>query len=198
MINKNFKYIKIFVLIIMCLTIAGLINNKAVAQTDGSISISLIENGKETQTLLSEITGSIKYNYNYDEEIKAKNTGSAKVDRKLDTDYIDLNLNNSSSWLESYSEHTNEQTVLYYRYAIEPGTETEALSDVISFNQEINNAVQKNDNEDKIELIYLYEGKSFVLEVNFEAIEAENAQAAAAEKGWRSDIMFNGDELAIM
>ena len=216
MINKNFKYIKIFILIIICLISANIINNKSVAQTDGSISVSLIENGEETEKLLSKITGNIKYNYAYDEEIKAKNTGTAKcfikctindywVDEEGEkdqdaTDYggVELNLVNSDSWIIDEYEYTEEQIVLYYNEAITPGNETKPLSDIITFFTDINiKTIGRNyDNEDKFELISLYGEKSFVLDVTFEAIEAENAQAAAQEKGWSSNITFDGDELS--
>ena len=136
----------------------------------------------------------------YREELKVRNTGTinqyVRVNiykywldangvkmRDLSPDLIDLNLVN---WIEDEGARTKERTVLYYNkllYALGQGTsETPLFADSLviddSIAKKVSQETQTNGNYTTIVTTYDYDGVSFRVEVEVDAVQEHNAEDA--------------------
>ncbi len=140
----------------------------------------------------------------YREELKVRNTGTinqyVRVNiykywldangvkmRDLSPDLIDLNLVNlGTDWIEDEGARTNERTVLYYNkllYAQGQGTsETPLFADSLviddSIAKKVSQETQTNGNYTTIVTTYDYDGVSFRVEVEVDAVQEHNAEDA--------------------
>ena len=140
----------------------------------------------------------------YQENLKVRNTGTINqyvrvsiykywLDpqgikmRDLSPDLIDLNLVNlGTDWIEDEEARTEERTVLYYNkllYAEGQGTsETALFADTLTIDDSIAKKVsqetKKEGNYTTIITTYDYDGVSFRIEVEVDAVQEHNAEDA--------------------
>ena len=107
--------------------------------------------------------------------------------RDLSPDLIDLNLVNlGTDWIEDEGARTKERTVLYYNkllYAQGQGTsETPLFADSLviddSIAKKVSQETQTNGNYTTIVTTYDYDGVSFRVEVEVDAVQEHNAEDA--------------------
>ena len=153
--------------------------------------------------------------YPYKEELKVQNTGDIDTfvrviltrswqkdtngddipdtkDTELSPLLIDLNLLKDSGWVVAEEEdvdYSDERIALYYTKALAPEETSAALSDVIRISPEIAQSVKVGD-DGKYE--YVYNGYSFCLEAEVDAVQTHNA-ADAIKSAWGVDVTVSDD-----
>jgi hypothetical protein len=149
----------------------------------------------------------------YDEALTVQNTGSidsfvrvvlkrswkdgkGTKDTTLSPDLIDLKINTSNGWVEDTANSTDERIVLYYTKALAAGATSPALSDSIRIDNQIVNKVNKIQNGNTISYEYVYNGYSFNLEAEVDAVQTHNAQEAI-KSAWGVDVNVSSDETSL-
>lgn len=147
----------------------------------------------------------LKLGKRYPEELKVRNTGTVnqyvrvsiykywldadgRKDRELSPDLIDLHFTNlGTDWMEDEQARTEERTVLYYNkllYAEGEGTsESSLFADTLTIDENIAKKVtqetKKEGNYTTITTTYDYNGVTFQIEVQVDAVQEHNAEDAA-------------------
>lgn len=147
----------------------------------------------------------LKLGKRYPEELKVRNTGTVnqyvrvsiykywldadgRKDRELSPDLIDLHFTNlGTDWMEDEHARTEERTVLYYNrllYAEGEGTsESSLFADTLTIDENIAKKVtqetKKEGNYTTITTTYDYNGVTFQIEVQVDAVQEHNAEDAA-------------------
>ena len=180
-----------------------------------SIDVSLVENGVSTDALLAGMLGEnekLVLGKSYTEEISVANTGSIDSyvrvvltkswkgpngddalvkDTTLDPEMIELNLLTGNGWFIDESASTEERTVLYYANVLSAGGVTPALSDTIKINPNIGKmviqSVKEDENGTTITYVHEYDGYSFSIEAEVNAVQTHNAQTAI-KSAWGIDV----------
>lgn len=154
----------------------------------------------------------------YTEELKVRNSGDIGqyvrvtiyrywVDEKGDKTqemnpaWIHLNLVNSGQWLEDTAAATDERTVLYYDQVLEPGRESAIFSDELFIDNDVTRKVElqtaKSDNGyTVIESVYEYDGATFCLEVQVDAVQEHNGEDAI-RSAWGREVSINNNILSL-
>ena len=178
-----------------------------------SIGVSLLENDKVVSSrdyvsnnewkgtskgeLLTDLLGkdeTFTPGKKYNEAISVKNT-------TLSPDLIELNFLTDNGWQvakdQSYqskqSEQYKERTVLYYTKAVAAGDSTPALSDTIRINPSIAKDVTKHVDGNTITYTYKYDGYTFHLDAEVDAVQTHNAKDAI-KSAWGVDVNVSDDE----
>lgn len=154
----------------------------------------------------------------YQEELKVRNTGtinqyvrvsiykywldpSGNKLRDLSPDLIDLNLVNiGTDWIEDEGARTKERTVLYYNKLLhaegQGASETPLFADALTIDGSIADKVsqetRKDGNYTTIITTYDYDGVSFRIEAQVDAVQEHNAQDAIWS-AWGKRITVNED-----
>ncbi len=154
----------------------------------------------------------------YNEAISVKNSGTidtfvrviitkswqdeeGKKNTTLSPDLIELNFLTDNGWQvakdQSYqskqSEQYKERTVLYYTKAVAAGDSTPALSDTIRINPSIAKDVTKHVDGNTITYTYKYDGYTFHLDAEVDAVQTHNAKDAI-KSAWGVDVNVSDDE----
>ena len=146
----------------------------------------------------------------YNEAISVKNSGNidtfvrviltrswqdaeGKKNTSLSPDLIELNYLTDNGWVIAEDQSTPERTVLYYTKALPVGETTPALSDTIRVNESIAQDVTKKVDENTIRYTYKYDGYSFHVDAEVDAVQTHNAQEAI-KSAWGVDVSVNDDE----
>ena len=146
----------------------------------------------------------------YDEAISVKNSGNidtfvrviltrswqdaeGKKNTSLSPDLIELNYLTDNGWVIAENQSTPERTVLYYTKALPVGETTPALSDTIRVNESIAQDVTKQVDGNTIRYTYKYDGYSFHVDAEVDAVQTHNAQEAI-KSAWGVDVSVNDDE----
>lgn len=146
----------------------------------------------------------------YDEAISVKNSGNIdtfvrviltrswqdaeeKKNTSLSPDLIELNYLTDNGWVIAEDQSTPERTVLYYTKALPVGETTPALSDTIRVNESIAQDVTKKVDGNTIRYTYKYDGYSFHVDAEVDAVQTHNAQEAI-KSAWGVDVSVNDDE----
>ena len=146
----------------------------------------------------------------YDEAISVKNSGNidtfvrviltkswqdaeGKKNTSLSPDLIELNFLTDNGWVIAEDQSTPERTVLYYTKALPVGESTTALSDTIRVNEAIAQDVTKTVEGNTIRYTYKYDGYSFHVNAEVDAVQTHNAQEAI-KSAWGVDVSVNDDE----
>ncbi|OUQ15931.1 hypothetical protein [Lachnoclostridium sp. An138] len=146
----------------------------------------------------------------YDEALSVRNTGDIDTfvrviitkswqdakgkDTTLAPSLIDFNILENTGWVvDDSTDYSDERIVLYYTQALAPGEETEALSDTIRIEPEIAQSVTVGE-DGKYE--YVYNGYSFHLEAEVDAVQMHNAEDAI-KSAWGVDVTVSDDGRAI-
>ena len=149
----------------------------------------------------------------YDEAISVKNSGNidtfvrviltrswqdagGKKNTLLSPDLIELNYLTDNGWVIAEDQSTPERTVLYYTKALPVGETTPALSDTIRVNESIAQDVTKKVDGNTIRYTYKYDGYSFHVDAEVDAVQTHNAQEAI-KSAWGVDVSVNDDETVL-
>ena len=146
----------------------------------------------------------------YDEAISVKNSGNidtfvrviltrswqdaeGKKNTSLSPDLIEWTYLTDNGWVIAEDQSTPERTVLYYTKALPVGETTPALSDTIRVNESIAQDVTKQVDGNTIRYTYKYDGYSFHVDAEVDAVQTHNAQEAI-KSAWGVDVSVNDDE----
>ena len=119
-----------------------------------------------------------------------------KKNTELSPDLIELNFPENSGWVISEEQSTKERTVLYYTKALAPGESSSNLSDTIRINESVAAQVEKVTDGSKITYRYKYDGYTFNLDAEVDAVQTHNAKEAI-KSAWGVDVGVSGDETSI-
>lgn len=146
----------------------------------------------------------------YNEAINVKNSGTidtfvrviitkswqdkeGKKNTTLSPDLIELNFLTNNGWQIAKDQSTTERTVLYYTKAVATGDSTPALSDTIRINPSIAKDVTKHVDGYTITYTYKYDGYTFHVDAEVDAVQTHNAKDAI-KSAWGVDVNVSDDE----
>lgn len=149
----------------------------------------------------------------YDEAISVTNSGDidtfvrviitkswkdkeGRKNAELSPDLIELNVPENSGWVVAEDQSTPERMVLYYTKALAPGETTPGLSDTIRIDESVAQQVNKVTDGSTITYQYKYDGYSFNLDAEVDAVQTHNAKAAI-KSAWGVDVSVSDDESSI-
>lgn len=180
------------------------------------IGVALVENGNETsEKLLANMVGEnekIQLGKKYPEELTVRNTGEidqyvrvsivkswmkdGKKVTSLSPNLIDLNLT-GNGWIEDKNASTEERTVLYYSGILAGGAEAPIFADTIRIDgsvatQATKETVKSENGYTTITTTYKYDGVTFNLEAQVDAVQTHNAQDAI-KSAWGVDVKVSPD-----
>ena len=171
-------------------------------ETDGVLLEKLLEEGEKfTPGKAYDEEISVENSGNIDTFVRViltrswKDDGGAK-DTALSPDLIELGLNEGSGWIQADVESSPERVVLYYSRALAPGESTEALCDSIRIDESIARDVEEVREGNTIRYIYKYDGYSFALDAEVDAVQTHNAEDAI-KSAWGVDVTVSDDEKTI-
>ena len=145
----------------------------------------------------------------YDEALAVSNSGSidsyvrvilnkswtdseGSTDPNLSPELIDLNLLTDNGWIIDEGASTAERTILYYTNILPAGETTPALSDTVRIDPAVADKVTEEVAIDEngyktITFTYAYDGYTFELEAEVNAVQTHNAQDAI-KSAWGVDV----------
>ena len=162
--------------------------------------------------MLKETNGELVIGRAYQEELSVRNTGTIdqyvrvrifkswtnEKGEKVNTlapSLIELNLTNNG-WIVDEAASTEERTVLYWPHILKVGESTPALCDRIQISNAIMSKVtetqETKDGLTTITTTYCYDGMTFNLEAEVDAVQTHNA-AAAIKSAWGVDVTVGRD-----
>ena len=119
-------------------------------------------------------------------------------DTSLDPDFIQLNFLTENGWQIDESASTPERTILYYTSLLAPGESTAELlgEDALSIDSAVGAKVTQTETKTEegtvITTEYAYDGYSFQVEVEADAVQTHNA-ADAIKSAWGVDVNVSED-----
>ena len=116
-----------------------------------------------------------------------------KKNPKLSPDLIELNFLTDNGWQIAKDQSTTERTVLYYTKAVAAGDSTPALSDTIRIKPSIAKDVTKHVDDNTITYTYKYNGYTFHIDAEVDAVQTHNAKDAI-KSAWGVDVNVSDDE----
>jgi hypothetical protein len=138
-----------------------------------------------------------------------EDAADASKNTMLDPDLITLGIVDESNWIAvSYGDNTsgrrnNEQTVYYYKYPLKANAndsqnsgETVTLIDSVMVKNDVTTEVTTSGLTGTITNSYDYDGKSFFIEVEVDAVQTHNA-VDAINGAWGVDVTFEEDGTTI-
>lgn len=162
--------------------------------------------------LLSGIEG-FALGTTYDEELAVGNNGTidsyvrviitkswvdanGNKDTALDPALIELNLT-GNGWVEDETASTKERTVLYYTDILAVGETSPIFADTIKVDNNLSTKVYETVTTDEkgyttITYEYAYDGYSFFLEAEVNAVQTHNAEDAI-KSAWGVDVTVSAD-----
>lgn len=169
--------------------------------------------GTSQGTLLTNLLGkdeTFTPGKKYNEAINVKNSGTidtfvrviitkswqdkeGKKNTTLSPDLIELNFLTDNGWQIAKDQSTTERTVLYYTKAVAAGDSTPALSDTIRINPSIAKDVTKHVDGYTITYTYKYDGYTFHVDAEVDAVQTHNAKDAI-KSAWGVDVNVSDDE----
>ena len=169
--------------------------------------------GTSQGTLLTNLLGkdeTFTPGKKYNEAISVKNSGTidtfvrviitkswqdkeGKKHTELSPDLIELNFLTDNGWQVAKDQSTTERTVLYYTKAVAAGDSTPALSDTIRIKPSIAKDVTKHVDGNTITYTYKYNGYTFHIDAEVDAVQTHNAKDAI-KSAWGVDVNVSDDE----
>ena len=169
--------------------------------------------GTSQGTLLTNLLGkdeTFTPGKKYNEAISVKNSGTIDTfvrviitkswqdeegnkNTTLSPDLIELNFLTDNGWQIAKDQSTTERTVLYYTKAVATGDSTPALSDTIRINPSIAKDVTKHVDGYTITYTYKYDGYTFHVDAEVDAVQTHNAKDAI-KSAWGVDVNVSDDE----
>ena len=111
----------------------------------------------------------------------------------LSPDLIELNFLTANGWQVAKAQSTKERTVLYYTKAVAAGDTTPALSDTLRIDPKIATEVEKTVKDKTITYTYKYNGYTFHIDAEVDAVQTHNAKDAI-KSAWGVDVNVSDDE----
>lgn len=169
--------------------------------------------GTSEGTLLTNLLGkdeTFTPGKKYNEAISVKNSGTIDTfvrviitkswqdeegnkNTTLSPDLIELNFLTDNGWKIAKDQSTTERTVLYYTKAVAAGDSTPALSDTIRIKPSIAKDVTKHVDGNTITYTYKYNGYTFHIDAEVDAVQTHNAKDAI-KSAWGVDVNVSDDE----
>ena len=169
--------------------------------------------GTSEGTLLTNLLGkdeTFTPGKKYNEAISVKNRGTIDTfvrviitkswqnekgnkNTNLSPDLIELNFLTDNGWQVARDQSTTERTVLYYTKAVTAGDTTPALSDTLRINPSIASDVTKSEKGKTITYTYKYNGYTFHIVAEVDAVQTHNAKDAI-KSAWGVDVNVSDDE----
>lgn len=169
--------------------------------------------GTSEGTLLTNLLGkdeTFTPGKKYNEAISVKNSGTIDTfvrviiakswqdeegnkNTTLSPDLIELNFLTDNGWQIAKDQSTTERTVLYYTKAVAAGDSTPALSDTIRIKPSIAKDVTKHVDGNTITYTYKYNGYTFHIDAEVDAVQTHNAKDAI-KSAWGIDVNVSDDE----
>ena len=125
---------------------------------------------------------------------------SYKKDTSLKPSLIECTLDTSEGWIVDTSETTDERVILYYNMPISIGKKTPEFMTNLKINDEVRNSAgapkeepatdEKGNPYTKIIYSYPYEGKTFIVEMEADAVQTHNA-ADAIRSAWGRKVLID-------
>lgn len=196
-------------------------DNYSAQMNTPELGVTLVENGKDVTaddegngSLLADMTG-VKPGQKYTEELAVKNSGDigqyvrvriyrswadkeGEKDTTLSPSYIELNTLPGNGWIEDETARTTERSVWYYTRPLESGETTELLTDSVRIDDAVASKVAEKsyEKDGKIvtEKVYAYDGYTFSLTAEADAVQNHNA-ADAIKSAWGVDVAMSGDTI---
>ena len=120
-----------------------------------------------------------------------------KKHTELSPDLIELNFLTDNGWQVADAQSTRERTVLYYTKALKAGKPTPALSDTLRINpsiaSDVTMHVSKSEIGKTITYTYKYNGYTFHIDAEVDAVQTHNAKDAI-KSAWGVDVNVSDDE----
>ncbi len=186
-----------------------------------NIGVGLLENGAQVgEELLGEMIAEGKelvLGKTYNEELSVVNSGSIDSyvrvivrkswqdaegvkDTKLSPELIDLNFVTGNGWVIDESASTAERTVLYYTGILPVGAVTPAFTDTLRIDPAIMTKIVETVDSDviggkeykTITYVYEYDGYTFNVEAEVDAVQTHNA-ADAIKSAWGVSVEVSAD-----
>lgn len=147
----------------------------------------------------------------YDESLSVKNDGNIdtfvrviltkswqdKSGKNVDLDPAYIQLGYAlNDWIINEKQSTKERVVLYYANALEKGKTTPEFIKTIRIDPVLSQMFQKIRDGNKIEYKYTYNGYTFTLEAEVDAVQTHNAKDAI-KSAWGIDVNVNDEETKI-
>ena len=119
-----------------------------------------------------------------------------KKDTTLDPALIKLNLT-GNGWVEDQEASTTERTVLYYTDILAVGETTSLFADAFKVDESLSTKVYETVTTDEngyttIKYEYVYDGYTFFLEAEVNAVQTHNAEDAI-KSAWGVDVTVSAD-----
>lgn len=196
-------------------------DNYSAQMNTPEIGVTLVENGNdvaadgtEDGSLLADMTD-VKPGMKYTEELAVKNSGDidqyvrvriykswtdedGEKDTTLSPSYIQLNTLPENGWLEDETARTAERSVWYYTSPVAAGSTTALLSDTIRIDNAVASKVSEETYEEDgklvTETVYAYDGYTFNLTAEVDAVQNHNA-ADAIRSAWGVEVTMSGDTI---
>ena len=171
-------------------------------------------------TLLENMLGegeALKRGVKYPEVLVVKNSGNIDeyvrvkihkywIDAKgnklttLSTDLIELELITDDKWVIDDASTTAERTILYYSEILKPGDKTDPFCKSVKINDIIATKVTEKVVKEGDYLVttttYDYDGITFIVEVEVDAVQTHNAEDAVLS-AWGVEVSADGETLAL-
>lgn len=186
----------------------SLVENGKVVATDG-------EEGEALLTGLTKDGAEFQLGREYQEELAVQNTGTidqyvrvsiykswenpkGDKDTTLSPAYINLHMTEGSGWIEDAGARTTERSVWYYTEPLAVGATTPALSDTIQIDNAVASKVTERttmeDDKQVTTTVYAYDGYTFQVKAEVDAVQNHNAQAAI-KSAWGVDAAMSGNTI---
>ena len=186
-----------------------------------NIGVGLLENGAQAgEELLEDMLAEgeeLVLGKTYNEELSVVNSGSIDSyvrvivrkswqdaqgvkDTKLSPELIDLNFVTGNGWVIDESASTAERTVLYFTGILPVGATTPAFTDTLRIDPAITTKIVETVDSDviggkeykTITYVYEYDGYTFNVEAEVDAVQTHNAEAAI-KSAWGVSVTVSAD-----
>ena len=127
---------------------------------------------------------------------KSWQDGEGNKNTTLSPDLIELNITEGNGWIKAPVESSPERIVLYYTEALLPGAPTSTLCDGITISGKVADEVTKVVEGSTIRYEYEYDGYTFNLDAQVNAVQTHNAKDAI-KSAWGVDVNVSDDEKSL-
>lgn len=138
-----------------------------------------------------------KYWVELDENNEPKKDSSGNIIKRTDLDpaLIDLAFVTGNGWVYDTVPGTDERTVLYYTSAVPVGAATAPFTSTLTIDGELNYIVEQTGDK-TIVTTYVYDSVGFQVEVEVDAVQTHNAEAAILS-AWGRSVTVSGNALRL-
>lgn len=185
-------------------------NYTASIQMTDDFGATVVENGAlvSGDELLAAAGDAVVPGQTYDEVLRVRNTGSRDeyvrvtiykywIDadgkaRDLTPDLIGLELDESGAWIVDEDASTEERVVMYYTGMLAAGEDSAPFATSLTIDGSLASKVTVEEEAGTVTVSYDYNGVSFGLEAEVDAVQSHNAEAAILSTWGRSVTVADG------